>query len=808
MIVKIKKGCLYGIIENIDKKYLENIPNDYKINQENRDNNKYHITIIQSEEFKNHDYLEKEVNIKYFNLGLSKLQKDKNEVYYLYIYSNDLNDIRKQFNLEPKTFHITLGFKFNDIHDKDKSLNNIFIKNIDLIENEIIPCVNNDEINNYLKSNYFCPKILVKELRKDCVKYQQNIINLIDNNNYLGYIFRYQISNNIEDLELAIDNYDHKIQIKYDPTNIGTINCIKKINQEIMKNKLEHRKQLYYYCQKSNKIILHDMPRNFSWIIENKIGGISKLKNEIDIIILQSLGIKKIYYFLEKSYFDDIDSKDIQINYVHCINEMPPTIEDMLTTLQNEDFNQPVLFGCLGGYGRTGTALACYLCHDSYFNNNNMNSERAITFLRSIRPKSIETDIQYNFVKQYYNHLFKLDTTSLPIPIKIKTPIKFIMLVGLPGSGKSTFTELFMTNDMNIKVVNQDIMGRSSCESALLKFIKDSDITILDRVNSTKKDRKSWIDNASLPPKNCLCIYLSTPKFICLDRAKNRTNHPTIKKGGGQRIITDLDNNFEVPTIDEGFSNIIILEDEEDVRDYLKTWKCTKIEIEDTNFIHKFPRTQHIFNIGGASVDDRILSTFDYDQIMNDNNVFIAEKVDGAQLGISLDENYKIIIQNRSHYVNSKSHSQFEKLDKWVLDHSDALYGILDNDTILFGEWLYAKHSIAYNNLPDYFLAFDLYNKKKKLFYNRNILVDKLKDTTINYVREMYIGKIKDRNQLLKMIEEKSNYTDGSVEGIYLKIFEGDYIKSRCKLVRNDFISGNDHWAKYNIQKNTLNINI
>ena len=121
------------------------------------------------------------------------------------------------------------------------------------------------------------------------------------------------------------------------------------------------------------------------------------------------------------------------------------------------------------------------------------------------------------------------------------------MLVGLPGAGKTTFTELFMTNGMNIKVVNQDMMGRSACEGALLKFIKDSDITILDRVNSTKKDRKDWIENASLSPKNCLCIYLSTPKFICLDRAKARTNHPAIKKGGGQRIITDIDSKFEVP---------------------------------------------------------------------------------------------------------------------------------------------------------------------------------------------------------------------------------------------------------------------
>ena len=73
---------------------------------------------------------------------------------------------------------------------------------------------------------------------------------------------------------------------------------------------------------------------------------------------------------------------------------------------------------------------------------------------------------------------------------------------------------------------------------------------------------------------------------------------------------------------------------------------------------------------------------------------------------------------------------------------------------------MYAKHSIGYNNLPDYFLAFDLYNKKKKLFYNRNILVDKLKNTNIHYVREMFQGKIKDKNQLLKLIEEKSYYKE------------------------------------------------
>ena len=143
-------------------------------------------------------------------------------------------------------------------------------------------------------------------------------------------------------------------------------------------------------------------------------------------------------------------------------------------------------------------------------------------------------------------------------------------------------------------------------------------------------------------------------------------------------------------------------------------------------------------------------------------------------------------------------------MDKWIIDHSEALYEILDEDTILFGEWLYSKHSISYDLLPDYFLAFDLYSKKKNLFYSRDILVDKLKNTNIHYVREMYRGKIKDKNQLLKLIENKSIYTNERVEGIYLKIFDGNYVRKRSKLVRNDFITGNEHWTKRSIRKNSL----
>ena len=60
----------------------------------------------------------------------------------------------------------------------------------------------------------------------------------------------------------------------------------------------------------------------------------------------------------------------------------------------------------------------------------------------------------------------------------------------------------------------------------------------------------------------------------------------------------------------------------------------------------------------------------------------------------------------------------------------------------------------------------------------------------------MYNGVLKDKNQLLELIKQKSDYSNQIVEGIYLKIFDGDYVDSRCKLVRNDFIIGNTHWKR------------
>merc|ERR1712066_860959 len=304
--------------------------------------------------------------------------------------------------------------------------------------------------------------------------------------------------------------------------------------------------------------------------------------------------------------------------------------------------------------------------------------------------------------------------------------------------------------------------GRKKCQQIFLSEIKKNEVTVLDRCNLSKSGRMEWIKDSMLSQNQILCVHLATDVYECIQRAKNRKNHPTIKEGGGERIILEANKKFDIPDISEGFTEIVKLYDEEDVRNYLKSWDCEQIEIEEeenhdkTNKFYKFPRTRHLINLGSATRDDLLVDLKSFKSnnkgissyFETTGSVEMCEKVDGAQMGFSMDEDYQILVQSRSHYVNSKSHKQFKMLDKWLATFSGDLYEILgDSDHILFGEWLYAKHSVEYQNLPNYFLAFDLFNKKEGKFYSREILENRLKGTNIKTVDLVYSSRIFQKNK-------------------------------------------------------------
>ncbi|MGI8905234.1 MAG: fused DSP-PTPase phosphatase/NAD kinase-like protein [Candidatus Sumerlaeaceae bacterium] len=87
----------------------------------------------------------------------------------------------------------------------------------------------------------------------------------------------------------------------------------------------------------------------------------------------------------------------------------PPTLKQAeefveFAKMQRAEGRQ-ITVHCRGGYGRTGTMLACYLIASG------KTAEEAINLVRAARPGSIETRGQERFVRDFENYLRATDRT-------------------------------------------------------------------------------------------------------------------------------------------------------------------------------------------------------------------------------------------------------------------------------------------------------------------------------------------------------------------------------------------------------------
>lgn len=219
--------------------------------------------------------------------------------------------------------------------------------------------------------------------------------------------------------------------------------------------------------------------------------------------------------------------------------------------------------------------------------------------------------------------------------------------------------------------------------------------------------------------------------------------------------------------------------------------------------MYKFPRTPHLANLGSSSVrDDKVFTDIERAEFL-ECEITLEEKIDGANLGISFDSEGNVILQNRGNIVYPPYLGQWKEIEKWLDIRLDALFDALGTDRIMFGEWCYAIHSIAYNSLPDWFIAFDVFDKRKARFFSikrRNELIEK---AGLHAIRQIMRG-VFSLDEIVALMG-KSAYGDELIEGIYLRADDGDWLKQRAKLVREEFTQAIEtHWSKMPLRPNTI----
>ena len=229
----------------------------------------------------------------------------------------------------------------------------------------------------------------------------------------------------------------------------------------------------------------------------------------------------------------------------------------------------------------------------------------------------------------------------------------------------------------------------------------------------------------------------------------------------------------------------------------------------------KYPRTPHLFGSTGTD-DDRHLSRRESQAFICDPSLIVEEKLDGTNVGIHFTRQGRMVLQCRGHEIQAGMHPQYDLFRQWTVAMRPVLEAILENRHILFGEWLYAKHSVQYWNLPHYFFEFDIYDKEAGRFVDLKTRLAILKGTGIHTVPVIHRGALT-AEQLPQLIQASAfdslfeNPTTGQpdrlMEGLYLRTEANGTVTGRAKFVRIEFVEKvkqSEHWQHRTMVPNLL----
>ncbi|WP_417763046.1 RNA ligase family protein [Shewanella sp.] len=201
----------------------------------------------------------------------------------------------------------------------------------------------------------------------------------------------------------------------------------------------------------------------------------------------------------------------------------------------------------------------------------------------------------------------------------------------------------------------------------------------------------------------------------------------------------------------------------------------------------KYPRTPHLPWSEGVSSDDiRLLDTANF----TDVEVVVTEKMDGENTTLYCDGSHARSIDSRYH----PSRAVIKALQGKIGWQIPAGWRIC-------GENLYARHSIGYDNLPDYFLVFSVWNE-----HNCCLSWDETQrfaaSLGLTVVPELYRGRWNEA--LIRQLPLDTHTQEGYVVRRAAGFAFTDFANSVGKWVRKGHVNTEKHWMQAEMIVNGL----
>jgi hypothetical protein len=203
----------------------------------------------------------------------------------------------------------------------------------------------------------------------------------------------------------------------------------------------------------------------------------------------------------------------------------------------------------------------------------------------------------------------------------------------------------------------------------------------------------------------------------------------------------------------------------------------------------KYPRTPHLPWSQGRTSDDKVLKSIDP---LQGRQVVVTEKMDGENTTLYRDGFHARSIDSRHHVSRD-----------WLAKFHASIAHDIPIGWRVCGENLYARHSIAYQALPSYFMGFSIWDEANTCLSWADT-EEWLACLGIEPAPVLWRG-VFDEDQVRYLVHRlDSSSQEGYVVRVANAFSYKDFGQSVAKFVRENHVQTDTHWMHQSVVPNQL----
>jgi atypical dual specificity phosphatase len=215
---------------------------------------------------------------------------------------------------------------------------------------------------------------------------------------------------------------------------------------------------------------------------------------------------------------------------------------------------------------------------------------------------------------------------------------------------------------------------------------------------------------------------------------------------------------------------------------------------KEKSLLPDFGRTPHLPWNPNGTADDLVATDGDLATLFSSPRVLVEEKVDGALVGFH-SRNGDPIVRNRDHILskaylkNTPSKLQFRSVWGYFYEHRSQFRDLEERfgfPVSVYGEWLYATHTLHYTDLPSVFLPHTLYDPGYGVFVDALVAREALLECGFP-CPQVVSTRMGTREEVEAWMGTPSTLGSQRMEGLYFKVSDGTRITHRFKKVSGEF---------------------